>query len=271
MIAQPMNTGIQISLWCQLALFVLSVAALPFDTRQVLGVNPWLKPIKFEVSVAIFLLTVGLLLTQVTTIHAPDTWQALLANWIGWTIGISMIVENTLIALQSLRGIRSHTNYDGLFNRGVFGAMGLGVLCNTIALGLLLLLFCDFEAQWRWAPAMIAGARLGLIVLLWGSFEGVAMVTRQQHTVGASDSGDGIPLVNWSTTHGDLRVAHFFALHAIQIFLVMGFLIARSRIPSALQILGMVLFAMVYLGACHLLFKQALAGKPFTGAMLLRK
>ena len=43
------------------------------------------------------------------------------------------------------------------------------------------------------------------------------MLARGSHTVGAADGGPGLPFVNWSVIAGDLRIAHFIAIHAIQI------------------------------------------------------
>lgn len=243
---RAMHPGIMLSFWWQLVLLVLSLLAYPIDPRKITGLNPWLKPIKFELSVAIFLLTIELLLSQLEVIYARPGggrgWPAL-ANLIGWTIAIAMIVENTLIAFQVLRGVRSHMNYTTIFDTGIFGMMAAGIVLNTIALWAL---SCSV-----WTPRRIgigrlrvnAGARLGLAILILGSLEGVAMVIRQQHLVGAADSGSGIPFLNWSTTHGDLRVAHFFAIHAIQIFLLISFLLSRTWLSRAPQVALMVLLA----------------------------
>ncbi len=61
-------------------------------------------------------------------------------------------------------------------------------------------------------------------------------VTRQQHLVGGPDSGGGIPFLNWSTTYGDLRIAHFSALHAIQIFMLLGLWLSTTRITRNAQV-----------------------------------
>jgi hypothetical protein len=88
--------------------------------------------------------------------------------------------------------------------------------------------------------------RLGALICVLGAASGGFMVgpTAQQrqafaahekvtaiggHTVDASDGGEGIPGVGWSLHHGDLRVPHFFGLHALQILPFLGWLVSRKR------------------------------------------
>jgi hypothetical protein len=52
----------------------------------------------------------------------------------------------------------------------------------------------------------------------------------KSHFIGGDGTdASGLPFVGWSTTGGDLRIAHFFGLHAMQAMLVMGLLTARLR------------------------------------------
>jgi hypothetical protein len=82
------------------------------------------------------------------------------------------------------------------------------------------------------------------------------------HTVGAPDGGPGIAFANWSTQHGDLRVAHFLGLHAVQIIPVIGFWLVRRRTLEESQKLRMVFVAVgTYLGTFALLTWQALRGQ----------
>ena len=47
--------------WLQLAVLAVILVVAPFDERAILGINPWIEPSKFLISVAIYLWTVALL------------------------------------------------------------------------------------------------------------------------------------------------------------------------------------------------------------------
>ena len=79
--------------------------------------------------------------------------------------------------------------------------------------------------------------RLGLVVTLIGLLEGFAMVALNGHAVGVPDGGPGLPLVGWSTTGGDLRIAHFVGMHALQgLPLLAAALAAVSRLDEITRV-----------------------------------
>src|SRR5262249_59487888 len=61
------------------------------------------------------------------------------------------------------------------------------------------------------------GIAFGLFLFLAGSAIGGVMVVQGQSVVGVAPEGPGLPVVNWSTTGGAFRVAHFLSIHALQI------------------------------------------------------
>jgi hypothetical protein len=250
------NRGIAWGVWWNVGLLVASLVAMPFDERKILGLNPWVKPVKFDVSVILFLVTVAVLMKALG--DAPE-WSAMRV-WMGWGFGMAMIVEDTVIALQSARGVRSHMNFDTGMDAGLFGTMGVAILVSTLLSLWLLVAWCRTDAGL--AQAEVWGIRLGLLMLLAASIEGVRMVGHGSHTVGAADGGPGLAFVNWSTGHGDLRVAHFFALHALQIFPVVGMVLARLPVKSGVQVGGLFGFAVAYGWAVWWMFAEAMRGIP---------
>jgi hypothetical protein len=252
--ALAQNRGLVWCVWWNVGLLIIAIVAMPFDKRKILGLNPWLKPLKFDFSVIVFLLTIAVLLWAL-----GDGWDRS-KLWIGWGIGLAMIVEDTVIQLQGARGVRSHMNFDTPVDSALFGAMGIGIVVSTLLATWLLVAWLSTDAGLP--PAVVWGIRLGLIMLLAGSIEGVRMVSHGSHTVGGADGLQGLALVNWSTRYGDLRVAHFFALHALQIFPLVGLALASTKLRTDIQILGVFSFAAVYVAAVWWLFAEAMRGVP---------
>jgi hypothetical protein len=252
--AMKRSPGLSWGVWWNVGLLVLSLAAMPFDERKILGLNPWVKPVKFDISVILFLVTIAVFLWAL-----GDGWERSKA-WIGWGMGVSMIVEDTVIALQSLRGVRSHMNYTSPLNGGLFGVMGVAILISSVLVAWLLVVWSRTDGGLP--PAVVWGIRLGLVMLLLASVEGVRMVAHGGHTIGAADGGAGLAFVNWSTKYGDMRVAHFFALHALEIFPLVGLALASTKLRPGMQTAGVFGFAVVYLAAVWWLFAEAMKGIP---------
>lgn len=233
-----------------LAVIPLMLIGLAVDHRVVLGINPWIKPLKFILSVSIFMVTVAWLL--------KDLGHAKPAAAVGGVVAVSMIIENVLISMQSLRGVRSHFNNDTLFNGIVFNAMGFFILLNTAALVYLFLVY--FAPAKPLTAGYLWGIRLGLLLTILGSLEAGLMLRMQAHTVGGADGNAGIPFLNWSKRFGDLRIAHLIGLHALQVLPIAGWLIDRSSVQHPVIVVSLV--AVAYGLFFTVVLLQALSGKP---------
>lgn len=221
------------------------------DTREILGLNPWTKPMKFMVSIAIFLWTVGWFMPET----APSPRSRAIVRW---TIATAMVVEIVIIVLQSARGTSSHFNHATAFDDALFGIMGLGVVFNTLAMALFFWIIRRDTPPHR--AGYIWGIRLGVAMFLLASLQGTLIVSNDAHSVPGPDGGPGLPFVNWSTTSGDLRVAHFFGMHALQALPLLGFLLDRSRIAAARNLV--VAAGITWLAITGGLLMMALNGRP---------
>ena len=247
------NPGLRAAFWIHIPLILLALVGLPLDHRQILGLNPWVKPLKFDLSVFVYLITAAGILSGIVG------WRRSRLV-IGWGIGVAMIVEDLIISMQSFRGVRSHMNYATLFDGVSFGIMGAFIALNTLLLVWLLVIVCFDTTQW---PKPIAwGVRLGLLALVAGSIEGVVMVLHGGHTVGATDGSAGLFFLNWSREYGDLRVAHFFAIHALQAMPLLGWLLTRTTLQQRTQLGILVAGFLGYMAAVGALFRQAMSAHP---------
>ena len=241
--------------WSMIVLALVAVAGLALDPRTITGAPAFLKPLKFALSVAVYALSFGWLLRF---IEGRDRLRRLLGDL---TAGV-LALELALIFLQAARGTTSHFNLATRFDGAVFQAMGLAIavlwVCQIVAAVLLL-------RQRFQDPALAWSLRLGLVIAALGSAVGWIMAARLGHTVGAPDGGAGLLLTNWSLQHGDLRAAHFFGLHALQLLPLVAWLAGRMRRLSPPQRAQLVVAAGLSYGALFfLLLAQALRGLPLT-------
>ena len=209
------------------ALFALaaldSFVLLAVDAPPLLGVHPALKPLKFHVSIAVLLGSIAWVLPRVQVSGRARRAAAA-------TLIAMMAIEILVIDVQAWRGLPSHFNEAGALNQTLWLAM-IGAITVTSALFVWLALRATrapLIADRRPLAAADASAwRFGLWLLALSALSGFAMGGLGRHTVGAADGGPGVWLLNWSVQHGDLRAAHFFALHALQALPLAAWLMKR--------------------------------------------
>jgi hypothetical protein len=250
-----------------LALLVVILISIG-DTRQILGLNPWIKPMKFMISITIFLWTVAWFMPEihrrpvVFDFNAPQPVASRFTidkrQVVRWTIASAMVVEIVMIITQAARGTTSHFNVSSAFDGMVFSIMGVAIMLSTAAMGLFLWIIRRDTPPQR--AGYLWGIRLGVALFLLASLEGGLIIGNNAHAYPGPDGGPGLPLVNWSTDQGDLRVAHFFGMHAMQALPLLGFFLDRMRIAAARNVV--VAVGILWLAVTGGLLIMALNGRP---------
>jgi hypothetical protein len=154
--------------WVHVLLLAALIIIAPFDSRTILGISPWIKPMKFSVSIVIYVWTLAWFLRYLANVRA--------VRRISWGVAISMFAEIFCIVLQAARGTTSHYNVATPLDAAIFGLMGLMVAVNTVLVAWMLLLF--FRERLAIPPAYRWGIRLGLALFLFASAEGGIMIGR---------------------------------------------------------------------------------------------
>ena len=254
------NAVLAIAGLSQLLIAIILLPLFFLDSREVLGINVWIKPIKFFLSATIYLWTLAILLAHFKWRYSRSV------GFLSWTFVLTMVVENGAIAFQASRGVQSHFNESSLFDGVIFGVMGLFIMINTIAVIYAALLF--FRSSFSLPTAYIWGIRLGFVLFILGSAIGGAMIGAKSHNIGVATGEAGLPFVNWSVLGGDLRIAHFLGLHALQIIPLAGYVLSQSKpAKSGWATAGVVVIALVYSLIVNGLYQQAMSGQSVVSLM----
>ncbi len=227
---------------------------LPFESRQVLGINLWIKPLKFAISIGIFLYTSVYLLQ-------PLDYSTGKLNLLSWTLLGTMLIEIFCIIFQASRGQLSHFNTTDPIGRIMFPLMGTAITVAYLVYALMLVDY--FRLETNLTPAMLWAIRIGIVIFLFGAISGFSMGGALKHTVGMADGGPGLPFTNWSTVAGDLRVSHFISIHAIQILPLLALVMMQLDLSSSKGLSAVVVFGTLYGLFCVLNLVQAMQGRPF--------
>jgi len=240
---------------------------LALDPRTVLGAPVWLKPAKFAASIAIYCATLVWVFS-----HLAEHQRT--RKVVGWATAAAMLIEMAIIGGQAARGTTSHFNVSTPLNTVLWAVMGSAIVAQTltsvaVAVALFRERFADRALGWA--------LRLGMVLTIAGAFLGGAMTQPSQaqladmragharvsgaHTVGGSDGGTGLAVTGWSREHGDLRIAHFLGLHALQALPLVAIALRRSRAAREQRVRLVFTAAGSYLGLVGILLAQALRGQ----------
>lgn len=235
-----------------------TITAMLTDTRLFQGTGNWVKPVKFQTALMLYLLTLafyarwlppGLTARRWFRVYAAVVCAAIIAE-LAWIIGAAAY------------GTASHFNTGTPAMAIIYSLMGLAAVTLTTA-SLVFGIAIGRNPGTGLSPALRLGLASGLILtfLLTVAVAGY-MSSTTGHLVGTPATGAMVPLMGWSREVGDLRVAHFLATHAMHA-VPLAALAATLSLPPRTATLATLAAALGFTALVAFTFWQALNGQPF--------
>lgn len=208
------------------------------DQRVLNGELVWIKPIKFAVSIAIFCWTIAIIIDLISYSKAKR-------STISYLIAACLLLEMFAITFQAARGVPSHFNISSTFDQIIFMIMGVAI---GLVFVLTVVMYIDsFRLPFMGTVILRSGVRWGIFSLIIASIVGGMMSAQLSHSVGNISGG------------GDLRVAHFFGIHGLQILPFFAYLLVKHQIHLARFWIN--LFGVCYIGFVFFTLIQACQGQ----------
>jgi hypothetical protein len=245
------SRALSISAWAMVLAFAICSLLQWLDPREFNGINLWVKPGKFYISMAVHFFTVAwaLSLADVKNRASRVTlWMIAALVFCAWT-------EHAYITYRAAMGEASHFNVGTPLNAALYSTMAVLAIMLVIAPAVIGITLWRKERGNLWAFSVGIGFSIAAVLSI---VVGMTLGGNSSHWIGGDlTDATGLPIFKWSTTGGDLRVSHFIALHAAQ---AIPFAALSGKKTVVLGAAGVVTLLAV------LTFLQALSGVPFLRA-----
>jgi hypothetical protein len=258
---EPLYAGAAL---CLAALVAPTLVAMALDERTLLGVNVWLKPLRFEIALAVYLATLAWFAGWLPERAVATRWYRTYAACVVAAIAAEMVWIGGAAAF----GTASHFNESSPLLAWTYRLMGgLAVLLTSSALvyGILILRNRDssLDPQFR----LSLGIGLMLTFFLTVAVAGYMANSGGHFVKDRATVAPGAPFIGWARDRGDLRVAHFFATHAMHFIPAFGFIFSLVLSASAAR-RAVIAFSAVFAAFVGYTFGEALMGRPFLAGLL---
>ena len=244
---------------CLLVLMAPTLFAMALDQRTFLDINVWIKPLKFQTALALYLATLAWFADWLPAKVAASRWHRVFSTIVVLAVGAEVVWILGAAAL----GTASHFNDSSPVAAGLYTLMGvLAVTLTSASLVYGIAILRDRNS--RLDPVFRLSVGIGLVAtfVLTVVVAGY-MSNNGSHFVGGthSDAG-GVALMGWARDGGDLRVAHFFATHAMHFIPAFGLVASRTLSASSGR-MAVGMFAALFVGLVGYTFAEALSGRAF--------
>lgn len=242
------------------ALIPLLLIAAAIDERTLNGINIWIKPLKFNVAIVLYLGTLTWYAGWVDTKTKSQRWYRVYS----WILCGTLFLMLPWLYGSAAVGELAHYNRTHPVLAPLYSLMGVvSVVFTTGALAFALLIAGNkrstLPAHFKHAVVWSLLISFFFTVILAGE-----LASMESHWIGGTESdANGLWPFGWSRDGGDLRVAHFFSLHAMH-FIPLAALLLPEKL-AALPRLSAAAISVVYAGFVLFVYFQAKQAQPFLG------
>jgi len=238
--------------------------AMQMDDRMYQGVDIWIKPMKFTLAAAVYLGTLAWFAGWMKW----ETRSSTSYRWFSRAVVAATVFEIVWVYGAAANGVGSHYNEASALMAALYAAAGLFVMVMMLA-----------TPVYGWAISrnqrltLDPAFRSSVIVSLYMTFALTVVIAsylaaQPNHFVGGNLSdAEGGALFGWARDGGDLRAAHFFALHAMHFVPAFG-LLTLWLVSKAWRQRAVLSFAAAYVAFTIYVFVEALMGRPFLGGFV---
>ena len=252
--AEPLFAGAGLLIAMSLPVTLLAAG---LDSRTFQGDDIWLKPIKFQIALSLYLLTLAFFARSLPAGMREKRAYRLYAG----VVVASVLAELAWIGGAAMAGTASHFNESTLAMAALYRVMGvLAVVLTSASLVYGIAIWRNRGTRLP-SPLHLAVA-LGLVLTFVLTLPVAGILSQSGgHFIGTPVTGAAVPVFGWSREVGDLRVAHFLATHSMHFIPAAG-LAATALLPERAAVLAVWAASALHVAAVVGSLGAALAGLP---------
>jgi hypothetical protein len=200
-------------------LFVFCVGFSLFDDTQVSGKNAWLLPMKYYLSIGIFIWSMGWYLYYLNNTVQKNV---LIIGFL-----LTTFIQTSVVLLQSVRGVSSFYNPQSPFDKLVFGFQTVSHIFFILFIVVTTFLFY-FQKKNAISQHFTWGIRMGMVIFLVGIIIGVCMLIQNYYANGINN----VFLENVGLSkqkHGNVKISFFLGIHGLQIIPLLSYYFFQNK------------------------------------------
>lgn len=246
-----------------LVLMVPKLGAMLVDTRLHNGVNIWIKPVKFDIALAIYTATLVVFARWIPQITREKIWFRIFTT----AVILSIVFEQIWIGGAAALGTSSHFNIASPMMGYAYTIAGIAAVTLTSGALMFGILIARNKHTGLSEPMHLSIWLSCVLMFVLTVITASYMSANLSHFVGGNMlDTESYPITGWAKDGGDLRVAHFFASHIFHVLPII--VIIASYLFKSVSKNMVISMAVLYSLITFYTLWEAAQGLPFLASII---